>query len=250
MVSKSQISFLKSLQQKKHRKEHGLFLVEGLKSVTDFLHSDFYTIKTVYHTPLSEPKMLKVSGNIKFQEVSEAELEKISSLSTPQEVVALVEIPEHQALQLQSLKGKFTLVLDGIQDPGNLGTIIRTADWFGIPQIICSEDTVDVYNPKVVQATMGSLSWIRVYYDNILLLLPQIKQPVFGAMLNGENIYQTDFGNEGLILLGNEGNGIRPEIQALINRQITIPQTGKAESLNVAIAAAVFCNEISRNRLK
>ncbi len=250
MVSKSQISFLKSLQQKKHRKEHGLFLVEGLKSVTDFLHSDFYTIKTVYHTPHSEPKMLKVSGNIKFQEVSEAELEKISSLNTPQEVVALIEIPELEALQLQTLKGKFTLVLDGIQDPGNLGTIIRTADWFGIPQIICSEDTVDVYNPKVVQATMGSLSRIRVYYDNILLLLPQIKQPVFGAMLNGENIYQTDFGSEGFILLGNEGNGIRPEIQQLIGRNITIPQSGKAESLNVAIATAIFCNEISRNRWK
>lgn len=194
--------------------------------------------------------MLKVSGNIKFQEVSTAELEKISSLNAPQEVIALVEIPDQHQLELKTLAGKFTLVLDGVQDPGNLGTIIRTADWFGITQIICSEDTVDVYNPKVVQATMGSLSRISVHYASLLLLLPQIKQPVFGAMLNGENIYQTDFGSEGLILLGNEGNGIRPEIQPLISRKITIPQTGKAESLNVAIAAAVFCNEISRNRLK
>jgi TrmH family RNA methyltransferase len=250
MVSKSQISFLKALQQKKHRKEHGLFLVEGIKSVTDFLQSDFYTIKTVFRTPLSESKMLKVSGNIKFQEVSEAELEKISSLNTPQEVIALVEIPKLPELQMQHLTGKFTLVLDGVQDPGNLGTIIRTADWFGISQIICSEDTVDVYNPKVVQATMGSLSRIAVHYTSLLRLLPQIKQPVFGAMLNGKNIYQTDFGTEGLIILGNEGNGIRAEIQPLIQQQITIPQLGKAESLNVAIAAAVFCNEISRNRLK
>ncbi|MGI4020002.1 MAG: TrmH family RNA methyltransferase [Janthinobacterium lividum] len=250
MVSKSQISFLKSLQQKKHRKEHNLFLVEGLKSVTDFLQSDFYTIKTVYRTPLSESKMLKVSGNIKFQEVSAAELEKISSLNTPQEVIALVEIPAQQKLEPKTLARKFTLVLDGVQDPGNLGTIIRTADWFGISQIICSEDTVDVYNSKVVQATMGSLSRIAVHYANLLLLLPQIKQPVFGAMLNGKNIYQTDFGTEGLILLGNEGNGIRPEIQPLISKNITIPQLGKAESLNVAIAAAVFCNEISRNSLK
>lgn len=250
MVSKSQISFLKSLQQKKHRKEHGLFLVEGLKSVTDFLQSNDYTIETIYHTPQSVSKMLKVSGNIKFQEVSPADLEKISSLNTPQEVIALVKIPEHAALKVQQLSGKFTLVLDGIQDPGNLGTIIRTADWFGIADIICTEDTVDVYNSKVVQATMGSLSRIKVYYANMLLLLPQIKVPVFGAMLNGENIYQTDFGKEGLIVLGNEGNGIRAEIQQLIHKNITIPQLGKAESLNVAMAAAIFCNEISRNRLK
>lgn len=249
MVS-NQISFLKSLQQKKHRKAHGLFLVEGQKSVTDFLQSDFYTIKTVYHTENPASKMLKVLGNIKFQEVSARELEKISSLNTPQEVIALVEIPELQKLEPQTLAGKFTLMLDGVQDPGNLGTIIRTADWFGITQIICSEDTVDVYNPKVVQATMGSLSRIRVDYTDMLLLLPQIKQTVFGAMLDGENIYQTDFGTEGLILLGNEGNGIRPEIQPLISKKITIPRAGKAESLNVAIATAIFCNEISRNRLK
>ncbi len=194
--------------------------------------------------------MLKVSGNIKLEEVSTLEMEKISSLNTPQEIIALVEIPEETAIETQHLAGKFTLVLDGLQDPGNLGTIIRTADWFGISTIICSEDTVDVYNPKVVQATMGSLSRIKVHYADLLLLLPQIKQPIFGAMLHGENIYQTDFGCEGLILLGNEGNGIRPEIQKLIGRNITIPQLGQAESLNVAIAAAVFCNEISRNRLK
>jgi len=249
MVS-NQISFLKSLQQKKHRKAHGLFLVEGLKSVTDFVQSDFYTIKTVFHTPQSEPKMLKVSGNIKFQEVSATEIEKISSLNTPQDVIALVEIPAQTKIDLKILEEKFTLMLDGLQDPGNLGTIIRTADWFGLTQIICSEDTVDVYNPKVVQATMGSLSRIKVHYANLLFLLPQIKQPVFGAMLNGENIYQTNFGTEGVIILGNEGNGIRPEIQQLIRRKITIPQLGKAESLNVAIAAAVFCNEASRNKLK
>ncbi|RYE36022.1 MAG: RNA methyltransferase, partial [Sphingobacteriaceae bacterium] len=170
MVS-NQISFLKSLQQKKHRKAHGMFLVEGLKSVADFVQSDFYTIKTVFHTPQSESKMLKVSGNIKFQEVSASELEKISSLNTPQDVIALVEIPNQPEIDLKSLNGKFTLMLDGVQDPGNLGTIIRTADWFGITQIICSEDTVDAYNPKVVQATMGSLARIKVHYANLLFLL-------------------------------------------------------------------------------
>lgn len=246
MVSK-QISFLKSLQQKKHRKAHGLFLVEGLKSVADFLHSDFYTIKTVFHTPQSESKMLKVLGNIKLEAVSATEMEKISSLSTPQEVIALVEIPDQPEININNLAG-FTLMLDGVQDPGNLGTIIRTADWFGISQIICSEDTVDAYNPKVVQATMGSLSRVKVDYTDLLFLLPQIKQPVFGAMLDGENIYQTEFGTEGIILLGNEGNGIRPEIQHLITKKITIPRFGQAESLNVAIAAAVFCTEIARGK--
>lgn len=224
-------------------------MVEGLKSVTDFLDSD-YEVDTIFYTSHSASKMLKVSGNIKLQEVSQTELEKISNLTTPQEVIALVKIPAATELKPAQLSGKFTLVLDGVQDPGNLGTIIRTADWFGISTIICSEDTVDVYNPKVVQSTMGSLSRIVVHYANLLFLLPKFKQPVFGAMLNGENIYQTNFGNEGLILLGNEGNGIRPENQKLISRDITIPQLGKAESLNVAIAAAVFCNEISRNRLK
>lgn len=249
MVSKSQISFLKSLQQKKHRKEHGFFLVEGLKSVTDFLDSN-YSVDTIFHNLHSASKMLKVSGNVKLQEVSADELKKFSSLITPQEVIALVKVPINIEIKPEHFNNKFTLILDGIQDPGNLGTIIRTADWFGISTIICSEDTVDVYNPKVVQATMGSLSRIAIHYTDLLLLLPKIKQPIFGAMLHGENIYQTNFGNEGVILMGNEGNGIRTEVQALISRQITIPQIGKAESLNVAIATAIFCNEISRNRLK
>jgi len=249
MLSKSQISLLQSLQHKKFRREHGLFLVEGLKSVSEFINST-YQVTAIYHAPLPAPNLLNLSHKINIEETSLNNLEKISSLNTPQEVIALVKIPQQPELQVQELKGKFTLVLDGVQDPGNLGTIIRTADWFGISNIICSEDTVDVYNPKVVQATMGSLSRIAVSYTNLLLLLPKIKLPVFGAMLNGENIYKTEFGSEGLIVLGNEGNGIRPEIQQLIHKNITIPQLGKAESLNVAIATAIFCNEISRNRLK
>lgn len=200
MVS-NQISFLKSLQQKKHRKAHGLFLVEGPKSVADFLQSDFYTIKTVFHTPQSESKMLKVSGNIKFQEVSAAGLEKISSLNTPQEMIALVEIPDRQKINLKTLTG-FTLMLDGVQDPGNLGTIIRTADWFGIRQIICSEDTVDAYNPKVVQATMGSLSRINVYFTDLLFLLPQIKQPVLGRCWTAIIFSKPISGRKGLFCWG------------------------------------------------
>lgn len=138
--------------------------------------------------------------------------------------------------------------MDGIQDPGNLGTIIRTADWFGIKNIICSEDTVDAYNAKVVQATMGSLARIHVHYVNLEHLIANTALPVFGALLDGGNIYQTHFGSEGLIVLGNEGNGIRPGIQALIQKPVTIPLLGKAESLNVAIANAIFCSEITRGK--
>jgi RNA methyltransferase, TrmH family len=249
MLSKSQISLLKSLQHKKDRIEHGLFLVEGYKSVIDFINSP-YQIEAIYHTASFDPKMLKLSQKINLYNISVTDIEKISSLKTPQEIAALVKIPIYHALNNTHLKQKFSLVLDGIQDPGNIGTIIRTADWFGIGHIICSEDTVDVYNPKVVQASMGSLSRINVYYTNLSTFLTQITLPIFGAMLNGENIYNTDFGAEGLIVMGNEGNGLRPEIKDLINKAVTIPRTGNAESLNVAIAAALFCSEINRNSYK
>lgn len=247
MLSKSQISFLKSLQQKKNRKTHGLFLVEGIKSVLEFITSG-YVIETIYYTPAFAPKLLKLSQKINFEETSATDIAKISSLTTPQDVIALIKIPRWPALQTQTLQQCFSLVLDGIQDPGNLGTIIRTADWFGIKHIICSEDTVDVYNAKVVQATMGSLSRVNIHYLNLVDFIKSSNIPVFGALLDGANIYRTDFGKEGLIVMGNEGNGIRPEIQQLIKMPVTIPLLGKAESLNVAIATAIFCSEISRTK--
>jgi TrmH family RNA methyltransferase len=245
MLSKSQINILKSLQHKKERKENGLFLVEGYKSVIEFINST-YQVDAIYHTASFDPKMLKLSQKINLYNISVTDIEKISSLKTPQEVIALVKIPFYPTLDNAKLKQKFSLVLDGIQDPGNMGTIIRTADWFGFTDIICSEDTVDAYNPKVVQASMGSLSRINIHYTNITSLLPQINLPIFGAMLNGENIYKTDFGTEGLVVMGNEGNGMRPEVEQLISKAITIPRTGKAESLNVGVATALFCSEISR----
>jgi TrmH family RNA methyltransferase len=247
MLSKSQISLLKSLQQKKIRKMHGLFLAEGIKSIAEFINSD-YKIETIYHTPAFTPKLLNLSQKINSEEVSATDLAKFSSLTTPQEVIALIKIPAWPALVTKILQQSFSIVLDGIQDPGNLGTIIRTADWFGIKNIICSEDTVDVYNAKVVQATMGSLARIHVHYINLTDLLKNTDLPIFGALLNGDNIYKTDFGKQGLIVLGNEGNGIRPEIQALIQKPVTIPLFGKAESLNVAIANAIFCSEVSRSQ--
>lgn len=220
-------------------------MAEGYKSVSEFIEAG-YQIETVYHTVSADAKLHNLSKKINFQEITEAELQKISGLTTPQQVLAVVHLPEWPKLSPEALKNKFSLVLDGIQDPGNLGTIIRTADWFGISQIICSEDTVDAYNPKVVQATMGSLARIKIYYTDLETLLPALNLPMFGAMLDGDNIYTADFGSEGLILMGNEGNGIRPNIQPLITQAITIPRVGEAESLNVSIATALFCSEISR----
>lgn len=249
MLSKSQVSLLQSLQHKKFRKEHGVFLVEGLKSVTEFIQSA-YTIETIYHTPAIAPKLLKLSHNINTIEISLTILQKISSLKTPADVIAVIKVPNWPHLKPDTLKNKFSLVLDGIQDPGNMGTIIRTADWFGMQNIICSEDTVDVYNPKVVQATMGSLSRVNVQYTNLAAILANTNMPVYGALLNGEDIYNTAFGTEGLIVMGNEGNGLRPEIIERVSKAVTIPRFGGAESLNVAIATAIFCSEINRNKRK
>ncbi|MCJ8210066.1 RNA methyltransferase [Mucilaginibacter sp. RS28] len=249
MLSKSQISLVSSLQHKKFRRQHHLFIAEGLKSVVEFTQSGYDT-EAIYYTPQFAPKLLNLSKKINTQEISEAELKRITALKTPSGVLALIRIPATQDINYNLLRNKFSIVLDGVQDPGNMGTIIRTADWFGIQHIICSEDTVDVYNPKVVQATMGSLSRVNIHYTDLNKLLPALKLPVFGALLDGTNIYQTSFGTEGLVLMGNEGNGIRPEILPLISTSVTIPQAGKAESLNVAIATAIFCSEISRNTLK
>jgi TrmH family RNA methyltransferase len=249
MLSKSTISLLKSLQQKKFRIEHSLFLVEGYKSVIDFANSA-YQIVTIYYTNAIDPKLLKLSGKINFSEISLSDLEKISSLKSPQDIIAVVKIPEWSVLNASALKNKFAIALDGIQDPGNMGTILRTADWFGIQHIICSADTVDVYNPKVVQATMGSLAHVNIYYVELAEFLSNINMPLFGALLDGSNIYNTDFGAEGLIIMGNEGNGLRPEIIKLVQKAVTIPRSGNAESLNVGIATAIFCSEIKRNSFK
>jgi TrmH family RNA methyltransferase len=245
MLSKSQISLLKSLQQKKYRHEHGLFVVEGHKSVIEFINSP-YQVQTVYYTPLFDPKVLNLSRKINFQEISMSDMDKISSLKSPVDVIAVIYTFAEPVLTNELLKQKFSIVLDSVQDPGNMGTIIRTADWFGIDTLVCSLDTVDKYNPKAVQATMGSLPRMRIFYTDLPAFLSDVDLPVFGALLDGDSIFETDFGNEGLIVMGNEGNGISPEVEQYITKRITIPRTGKAESLNVAIATALFCAEIAR----
>jgi TrmH family RNA methyltransferase len=245
MLSKSQISFIKSLHQKKYRKESGIFIIEGIKSITEFINSS-YQLHSVYYTNQYLHLLPNNVTNIKLFEVNNAELEKISTLQTPQGILALVHIPVKQELDLNSLKNSFSLVLDDVQDPGNFGTIIRTADWFGIKNVICSENTVEAYNPKTVQSTMGSLCRINVFYTDLNSLLSKTKLPIFGALLNGNDIYETNWGNEGLILLGNEGHGISDILLEKITIPVTIPRIGKAESLNVAVSAAIFCSELTR----
>ena len=247
MLSKSQISFIKSLHQKKYRKEHGLFIVEGIKSIQEFFQSS-YQIHTIFYNSEQYNLLPKLPANINLFEVKNAELDKISTLQTPQGFLALVHIPKNKELDLKELKNEFTLVLDGVQDPGNMGTIIRTADWFGFKNIICSADSVEVFNPKTVQATMGSLARINVYEADLPALLEKNTIPVFGALLDGESIYKTQWGAEGLVILGNEGKRISPEVIKKINKPVTIPKIGEAESLNVAVSAAIFCAELVRVR--
>jgi len=245
MISKSQISFIKSLHQKKIRKEQGLFIVEGLKSIQEFINSD-YVVDSVYCTENLMPKLDNLSRKIKPVGITESELSRISALSTPQAILAVVQIPNQTDLNIKKLDGSFLLALDGVQDPGNLGTIIRTADWFGLNTILCSMDTADAYNPKVVQASMGSLSRVNIIYTDLGVLFSQIDIPVYGAVLDGKSIYETEFGQQGIVLLGNEGNGISKSLQERIQYPITIPRYGKAESLNVAISASIFCSELRR----
>jgi TrmH family RNA methyltransferase len=246
MLSKSEIGFIKSLQQKKYRKEHALFVVEGLKSVLEFLQSG-YRIHSVYGTSTILPKLNKISQNIKLLEVKADEIAKISGLTTPQDVLAVVYIPQKDENDLIIEANTFHLLLDGVQDPGNFGTIIRTADWFGFKELICSTDTVEAYNPKVVQASMGSLARIKIIYTELEDVIRSSSLPTFAATLGGTSIFETSFGHEGLLILGNEGNGIRPEILEKVSNQVTIPLFGGAESLNVAVSAGIFCAELRRN---
>lgn len=248
MLSKSQISLIKSLHQKKYRKENQLFIVEGYKAVSEFLNSEF-NIHSIYYTSEISSKLETISKNHNIYEVSINELEKISTLKSPQGILALIKIPENKPM-IESQIENHIIVLDGIQDPGNLGTIIRTADWFGFKKIVCSEDCVDVYNPKVIQATMGSLSRVSLSYQDIEKLLRMSELPKYGTLLNGENIFNQSWDTKGYLILGNEGKGISPQIIDLITNKVTIPGGKNTESLNVAIAAAICCAEMSRNKLK
>ncbi len=246
MLSKSQIGFIKSLHQKKYRKENGLFIIEGVKSIVEFVSSK-YEIHSVYYLHQYQPLLPKLAPNIKLFEVNNAELAKISTLQAPPGVLAVLRIPEEISDKKNICKDRFSIALDAVQDPGNLGTIIRTADWFGFNNVICSQNTVDVYNPKTVQATMGSLARVNVFYTDLTVFLKNSDVPVYGAMLEGENLFEIKWKKEGIIVLGNEGQGISDSVADMIHEAVTIPRTGGAESLNVSISAAIICAEISRN---
>ena len=232
------------MELKKNRREKGVFVAEGPKVVGDLLRAGYKA-----HTIFCIREAEYATVDARLVAVTSEELCKLSFLQHPQEVLAVFEIPNSLATACREPKA-LCLALDGIQDPGNLGTIIRIADWFGIDTIYCSEDTADVYNPKVVQATMGSLAHVDLVYTDLEALLRQYDGPIYGTLLNGQNIYQQELSNEGIIVMGNEGNGISPAIRQLVTHKLLIPNynpsSETAESLNVAIATAITCSEFRR----
>ncbi len=238
VLTKSDIKRINSLKRKSKRKENGLFVVEGIKIVEELLVSN-YRIETIY--ALKEI----VDSFPNAIEISEKELERITHLSSPNKVLALVEIPQEKSIVDTS---ETILVIDGVNDPGNLGTIIRTADWFGISQIVCSTNSVDCYNSKVIMSTMGSIFRAQINYIDLPMFFKKNKLPVYGALLEGESIYQTEFANPSVILMGSESHGISDEIKPYISHPVTIPGAGKTESLNLAVSTGIFCNEYYRQR--
>lgn len=254
MLSKNQIKFVNSLKLKKFRDDHNLFIAEGAKIVPELMSSGIL-VKQIYATS----EFLRnnaIENTIERFEIKTAELERISSLNTPNEVLAVCEIPNYQ-YSSEDLKEKLTLILDDIKDPGNLGTIIRIADWFGISDIFCSNETVDSFNPKVVQATMGSIARIKIHYTDLLDFINKQalgnEKKIYGAFLEGENIYSKQLSSSGFIIIGNESKGISERLISSITDKINIPSfsnnkagRGEAESLNAAIATAVILSEFRR----
>jgi TrmH family RNA methyltransferase len=240
MLSKNQLKLILSLKKKKFRQQHKLFLAEGIKVVEELLTSKF-EIQQLFCTS-SYINRFNVE---KPQLISEKELHNISTFNSPNQLLGIFKIPKNEIIKTKG----FTLVLDEINDPGNLGTIIRLCDWFAVDQLICSTDTVDRYNQKVVQASMGSLARLSIVYTDIKKFIESENRFVYGALLQGENIYKNKLTKNAILVMGNEANGISPNIQNLIKQPITIPQFGaeqNTESLNVASATAILLSEFNR----
>jgi TrmH family RNA methyltransferase len=250
MLSKNQLRFLQSLSVKKIREKSGLYIAEGEKITEELLNSDS-EIKHLFATPFWIKENEKKIKKINVIEIKEQELKKVSQLTTPNEVLAVVQIPSHK-ITIDTLKDKLSIALDDIRDPGNLGTIIRIADWFGIENIICSKQTVDCFNHKVVQAAMGSLLRVKVNYFSLETFLSEAsknKIMIYGTLLDGKNIYDERLSDKGIVVIGNESKGISTNVQSIIQKKISIPTYSKnmgAESLNAAIATAVICAEFKR----
>ncbi len=240
MLSNNQFKLIKQLKQKKFRYQYNLFIVEGVKTVNEFLKSGF-SVKFLFATH----DYINLYNIKNVEIVSQTELKKISNFKSPNQIIGIFKIPEDDTLNDYG----FTLVLDDINDPGNLGTIIRLCDWFGIEQLICSNKTVDCYNSKTVQASMGSLSRISVIYTDIEKNLKKTKRTVYGAFLDGESIYRSKMNSNAILVMGNEANGISESVEKYITHKITIPHFGKnnqTESLNVAMATSILLSEFKR----
>lgn len=245
MLTKAKIKFIQSLKLKKNRKEHGCFVAEGVTLVQELLQSDMQ-VNEVFYTQQLNPNLLKIKQTT-FNVVEEHQLQKASLQKSHTQILALVKIPE---LAQQVSFNKKILVIDSIQDPGNFGTIIRTADWFGIQEIVCSLGTVDAFNPKVIQASMGSISRVKIRYTDLDVFIEKCKEnkvSVYASVLKeGENLYDLKFESKGALIIGNEGAGIREKLVKDSDYKISIPRIGKAESLNAAIATAIICSEMTR----
>ncbi|AIZ41624.1 TrmH family RNA methyltransferase [Cellulophaga baltica] len=239
MVGKSQIKLIKSLQLKKNRIQHQLFVVEGLKTIQELLKSSFEVYKV-----LSTDEDFVTDHEEVSELISSADLKKISSLNTPNGYLGVFKMAKVGTIHLND----WIVAVDTVQDPGNLGTIIRLCDWFGIKNLVCTTTTVDCYNPKVIQATMGSITRVNITYLNLSEFLQASELPIYGAFMEGEKVYNSAISSKGILVMGNEANGISSEIAAFITKKISIPQFGDqtAESLNVATATAILLNEIRR----
>ena len=241
MITKNQIKYIRGLSLKKNRMKEQCFIVEGEKSLYELLDSSFEVVELfAIKDWINENKDVFE----KVQVISLKELEKISNLKSPNKVLAIVKIRKQKIIRHKS---GVILVLDDINDPGNLGTIIRMCDWFGVKQIVCSENTVDIYNPKVVQATMGSLFRVNVLYVNLVKYLSKVNAPIYGSYMKGENIKNTNSERNSHLVMGNEANGISPEVSKFITDRVAIKNIGgTTESLNVAVATSIllheFCN--------
>ena len=243
MLSKAKIKFVKSLQLKKYRKQEQCFVVEGAKSVQELLASDFEVVLLLATNEFLSNNRRSTAAEI--IEVTDKELASVGEFQSNDSALAVARIKPQNNLGLES--DEFAVVLDDIRDPGNLGTIIRTADWFGITKIIASEETADFYNPKVISSTMGSFTRCKILYTDLASYLNANKGTrMFGAFLDGKDVHTVDFGLSGLIVIGNESNGISNELAGFITDRITIPKYGKAESLNAAMATGIICDNVRR----
>jgi len=238
MLSKSQIKLITSLKQKKYRLQHGLFVVEGIKTIKELLESNLL-LHALYTT---ETFNIDAKDEIL---ISEADLKRISFLKTPNKALAIFKMPVAKVVETN----KLIVALDDVRDPGNFGTIIRLCDWFGIKDLVCSKETVDCFNPKVIQASMGSITRVNISYVDLEAFLKDTDQPIFGAFMDGENVYEWQLPEKGVLIMGNEANGISKDIEAIITEKVSIPRFGDlqaTESLNVATATAILLSEFKR----